>query len=671
MTQSARTGRWPLARLDLPALVPGLIAVALFLVWSEHDGGYDQDTWYWGALVLLATLAVGLVLGDVRRRPRSRSILAALVALTLYVGWSYLSIAWARTPGDALTGSNRALLYLIVFALFATLPWTPRAALGTLLAFTSGVGVIAVVVLVRLATAGAVTSLLSEGRLVAPTGYFNSSVALFMTAALVASALATRRELPGMLRGGLIAFASAGLQLAVIGQSRGWLFTLPFVLALGFWVLRDRLRTAAAAILPAAAALAPVHQLLGVFNHTGAASLHHASRSAGGTALVLTATMFVAGTLISWGDGELRDVVVPPRHRRRLSATLAAVAGLVIAIGALGATHGDPIGFVKRQWNGFSHPSPKNVGGSYFATVGSGRYDFWRVSLDAFAAAPVGGLGQDNFTDYYVSRRRTREEPAWTHSLELRLLAHTGGGGVLLFSAFLVLAVRAGVRTVIQSGPLRAAIAAAAMLPLIDWALHGSVDWFWEVPALSGPAFGFLAMAGALGAAPASARGPARDAFRLPGPLALVAGGVALLLAVAALGFPYLSVREVSTATDFAGGGNPAAALSALARAADLDPLSSAPGRIGGSLALQVGLLNEARQRFRQAIDREPDGWFSWLGEGLAQSALGNTAQARSDYARAEALNDQQPAIKLALARVESTRPMTPHAAFRLLVAAP
>ena len=23
------------------------------LVWAVHDGGYDADTWYWGALVVL------------------------------------------------------------------------------------------------------------------------------------------------------------------------------------------------------------------------------------------------------------------------------------------------------------------------------------------------------------------------------------------------------------------------------------------------------------------------------------------------------------------------------------------------------------------------------------------------------------------------------------------
>src|SRR5690348_6924276 len=49
----ARTG--PIA--DYARMIPGLLVVALLLVWAVHDGGYDADTWYWGALLMLALLA--------------------------------------------------------------------------------------------------------------------------------------------------------------------------------------------------------------------------------------------------------------------------------------------------------------------------------------------------------------------------------------------------------------------------------------------------------------------------------------------------------------------------------------------------------------------------------------------------------------------------------------
>ena len=177
-------------------------------------------------------------------------------------------------------------------------------------------------------------------------------------------------------------------------------------------------------------------------------------------------------------------------------------------------------------------------------------------------AHPIGGLGQDNFAEYYVPRRRTREEPSWTHSLELRLLAHTGLVGFVLFAAFLVAAVSPRCRCAARRrGGLDAAVAATALLPFVVWLIHGSVDWFWEVPALTGPALGFLGMAGALGArAPswpvsaACARHPRPQAPRSRPPARRTLGvrraRSALLAAGAVLAFPYLSVREVSLASD-------------------------------------------------------------------------------------------------------------------------
>ncbi len=117
--------------------------------------------------------------------------------------------------------------------------------------------------------------------------------------------------------------------------------------------------------------------------------------------------------------------------------------------------------------------------------MGTVRYDFWRVALDAFAAHPITGLGQDNFLDYYIPRRRSDQEPSYVHSLELRLLTHTGVVGFVLFAVFLVAALAAALPGRRRAG-LEAAVAGAALLPLVVWVVHGSLDWFWELPALSG-----------------------------------------------------------------------------------------------------------------------------------------------------------------------------------------
>ena len=663
---------------DLPALVAGLPVIALMLVWAVHDGGYDADTWYWGALVILALLTAVVIGRGLRTVAISRPARVALIAFALYVAWSYLSIAWAESPGDALEGSNRALLYLLVFATMLILPWTSRGVLVALLTFTLGVGVLAVVLLFRLASGHDVASLVIDGRLAAPTGYFNSTAALFTIETLLAIAFASRRELPGPLRGALIAFACAGLQLAVIVQSRGWLFTLPLVALVTIVILPDRLRVAAAALIPVVATVAPVHRLLAVYQKTAGPTLTHDASSAGHSALLICALAFFVATLIAWADGLLPAPRPSAAHRRLVAMIATGLAVLAVCAGALAATHGHPFRFIERQWNGFSHPTTAATG-SHFTDVGSGRYDFWRVSLDAFRSHPIGGLGQDNFADYYITRRHTAEEPAWTHSLELRLLVHTGIVGFLLFTVFLVAAIAAALRARRRRG-LEAMVAGAALLPLVVWLIHGSIDWFWEIPALTGPALGCLAMACALGARDGAAvaavsepevRATSRPAVRATSRPAVraatvAAGVLALITAVVVLGLPYLAVREESVASDLRQS-DPAKALSDLNTAGDLNPLSAVPGRVAGTIALEVGQYTTADARFGQAIDRERGGWYSWLGQGLAASALGHRALARHDFEVAAAINPREQVIHEALAQVDTKQPLAPSVALQRL----
>jgi hypothetical protein len=432
---------------DLRVLVGGGIAVFLMIFWAVDDGGFDPGTWYWGALVLLACLAGVLWTGRAALATMPRSLQAALVLFGLYVAWSYLSMSWAAYAGFALQGSNRALLYLVVFALMAVLPWRRATALLMLGAFAAGLGVVAIAFLFRFALGDHVPELFIQGRLASPTGYINSTAALYTIGALTAVALAARRELPGVVRGLMLAFASAELMLAVTVQSRGWLFTLPFV---GVWcvvVIAGRLRGVAAAILPAAGTLVAIHPMLRLFQISRAATLTHAAIHAGKIGLLSCAGVFAVGTLASWIEQARARPPLAAPLRRTLGtlAVLVALAGMAGGLYVVSDHH--PRSFISRQWNGFTHEPTTYTTNTHFDTVGSGRYDIWRSALEAFRAHPVGGLGQDNFGDWYLRHRNTPEEPLWTHSLELRLLASTGIVGFVLFAGFLICALTAALAT--------------------------------------------------------------------------------------------------------------------------------------------------------------------------------------------------------------------------------
>jgi Flp pilus assembly protein TadD len=141
---------------------------------------------------------------------------------------------------------------------------------------------------------------------------------------------------------------------------------------------------------------------------------------------------------------------------------------------------------------------------------------------------------------------------------------------------------------------------------------------------------------------------------------------LALLAAVIALGFPYLSVRETSIASDVFQR-DPGRALHALSVAADLNPLSADPGRLAGTIALTSQRYATARRSFEQVISRDRGSWFAWFGAGLASSALGERAEARRDFRTAASINPKEQTITRALAALDTKHPLAPAAALNLL----
>jgi O-antigen ligase len=278
-------------------------------------------------------------------------------------------------------------------------------------------------------------------------------------------------------------------------------------------------------------------------------------RHAGAVALLLVAAAGVLGLLYAVLD---RRIVVGARAHRVLGAI--ALAGVVAALAGGAAAFAiavdRPGHFIADKWRSFKTLPAQQEGSSHLFSLGSNRYDFWRVALQTFEDHPVAGVGARGFQAVYLQHGRSAETPQRAHSLELDELSETGTIGFVLLALGVGLPLAAAVSRARRS-PTGAALTAAG----VYWLAHSTVDWTWTFPAVTIPA---LLLVG-IGSSPDPGR-PLRARAAVP------IGVAAALLALLAFGPPWLSARYTDRAY-----GDPAHEASDLRWARRLDPLSTAP----------------------------------------------------------------------------------------------
>ncbi len=628
----------------------------MLVAWSTDQGGYFARSWYPGTLLLLAVLVVAVAMdpGGMRRLPRV--VQAALVALALFTAWAFLSITWADSKGVAWDGANRTLLYLVVFALFSRSVASARTLAIVLGAWTAAIAVVAIVVLLKLPDMLGGGPPLVEPGLGQPFGYSNATAAIWLMALWPALAFATCRDLPAWLRGAAAAAVVVLADTSLLSESRGSLVATAIVLVVLFLVVPGRVRTLLTLLAPASAIALTTPHVLRAAN-AAARDRAEISQLDGVAGPVLLAAL-VAG-LVVFAGAELAARRQPSESRARALHRIVAIAGIALALGgatAAVAVAGDPVDRVRNAWNDFRQTgAPSNDGpGHLTAGFGGARYDYYVVAFDLFKAHPVAGIGMDNFAQDYLARDTVGERPTSPHSIELRTLAQTGiVGALLLLLAFdaAFLAVFRGLR---GSSDLGRAVAAGGGLCCLYWIVHGSVDWFWEFPALGGAAFAALGLAAATTAlrpdGAASCTRPARWAkARLP-VLAVLA-----LAAVASLVLPWTADIEVRRARAswpvF-----PAAAYEQLELAAKLNPLSEQPGLATGTIAIRRGEVARARRGFEQALERDPRNAYATMWLGAIASSQGHRAEAARLLGRARALAPTDPVTQSATAQARAGR---------------
>ena len=622
---------------DAVAAAPAFVAIAVFAWWAFRDGGFAATVLYPGGLLVLGALLALVVARPDRLRVRRRTTAVALVALLAFTAVSYASLLWADSPGDAWAGANRTLVYAAAFALFALTPFTVAtgaAAVGTIAVVAAAAGLD---VLFDAAGGASVDVVFVDGRLSQPIGYVNGSTAFFTMAFLAASVLASRREVPIPARAVLLGTATVLLDLAVLSQSRAWLVFFPLGLLVTFVLVPNRMRLLLTLLPVGVVTLLSLPTLLDVYRAFGEPGAVDAIADARDVVVLGGAATAVLGGVGAWLD---RRTELPASLGRRTDRWLAAAGAALAVVGCVAAlvAIGDPVARAADAWDEFESGYPSEFSGSHFTGGGLGDYraDQWRVALDAFADAPLLGTGVGGFGAVYIEQRRTNNEAIYPHSVELSVLSSTGLLGALAFGAFLA-AVVAGAAALRRSAAPVRAVAAASLALACYWLLHGSVDWFWELPAVTAPAFALLGLAAAV-----EAQQPDATSRRFT-PVAAGAA-VAILVGAVALAVPWAATAETERAaavwrTD------PDLALERLDRAGRIDRLSSQPALLAGAIANRSGRPERARAELEEALDREPRNWYAHLELAIAQARLGRRAESLASLDEAAALNPREDAV--------------------------
>jgi hypothetical protein len=450
-----------------------------------------------GAAAVAWALVLGLALAGPLPLPSSRPGRVALAGLVGLAVWSAISLAWAPLVGPALDGVQRLLLYIAVLLVAATLLRDARAAravepvlaLGTLVAIGYGLAgrlLPGIVNLIPDRSFGA------GGRLEQPITYWNAEGLLAAMGLVLCVRIAGDRTRQRGMRAAAVA-ACAPLGMGVyLSYSRGALA----VAALGLIVLLatapswQQLRAAVTGVSAGVVAAAWSAVFPGVASLSGTS----AEQQRGG-AIMLTILVVVmaasAAVMARIADAERRGAtrLGVLRQARRLPAVAAAAAALCVA--------GLVAGGLAENAEGSESAAPT---ASRFASVSSLRYEYWRVGLDAFWREPVQGLGAGGFRVEWRMERRVRQAVTEVHSLPLEMAVELGIPGLLLFGAFLGGLAVAARRALLAGAPL----APAACSVCVVWLLHATIDWDWQLPAVTLPA---LILAGGLLAA--GERGPA------------------------------------------------------------------------------------------------------------------------------------------------------------------
>lgn len=604
----------------------GLTACLVVGALAFANGGYFPVAWGWGGLALLWLTAIALALDvAVEAGARERLFLGALAALTV---WVSLSLLWTSSVPGTVLEVERMLVYLaagIAGLMLLRRSSVPVLLLGIWAAITvvSGYGLATRLFPERLGDFNPI----SGSRLSEPVGYWNAFGILAAMGILLALGLAARS-------GPVVRCFAAGsgvlllLTLYFTYSRGGWIaFFVGLAVTIAVDPKRLQLITTALVLAPWPALAIWAASTSPALTHTGA-ELAAASRDGHGLAVIVIALVAAAALAILVLDWLETSVSVPRGLQRLYAGTLVFVlaASLIVVFGR----YGFPPTLARKAYNAFSSPPPHygaNLNKRLFSLSGSGRTEQFHAAWQEVTDHPVLGGGAGSFDEYWFQHRRVAATVHDVHNLYLETLAELGAPGLLLLSFVLGVPLAAVRRA--RSSPM-AAVACGAF---VAYLVHASVDWDWEMPAVTLAAL-FCGLA-LLAAARRDGEPKALPARARWAALSGTAGLVGLVL----LGL--LGNSAVSASSKSTDAGHFARAESQARHATKFAPWSSEPWRKLGEAQTLEGDLAAARVSYRKAIAKDPRNWSLWFE--LAGASDG-AARERA-LAEASRLNPSSPEI--------------------------
>ncbi len=455
------------------------------------SGGFFSDARLVALIVTWALVGVCAIVAP-DPLPRGAGLLSA-IGLALYTGWIALSAKWSSLPGQAGFDAERALLYLGAFVAAAAAFRTRPAARMLEVALAAGTVVVGVYGLLGRLLPRIVHESVTRaaaGRLEQPLTYWNAEGALAALGFVLCARVAGDTTRKPLTRKFAVAGAAPLGLVVYLTFSRGAVAALAggLIVVLVLDPTRSQLRAVGIAAMSGVIAVAgaaaehPVRDLVG-----SAGARQHA----GATVLAVMGAAQLAAVIVirhlidreATGHRHSEPIRLP--RRTGVVAGLLVVSLVVVPVLLARSTPSTAPGFGQTS--------------ARLSSLGSSRYAYWKVAVNAGLDHPLIGAGASGFADEWLLHRPFLEAAHDAHSLEIETFAELGLIGLallcLIFTAMIVV-----MRTVLRADR---ALAVGPVAAISLWALHSTIDWDWEMPGLTLVA---AILAGALAAQATQAR---------------------------------------------------------------------------------------------------------------------------------------------------------------------